>query len=403
MDIERARAREKAKSKLNRVTRTRPGTHPHVIAEVAAQDWNGLLEELGFVDVYLTRGYIEASTLLEAGRPLFLRTEHAVFAAILREGPTDVIAPYGYGGPIGPGFWEPYDEWCRATASSPRSSASTPLREPPRPRPQVRVEPLGPTVGWRLDADDDLFERMHRHRRRVVRKAVGPASRRTATSPPRVCERFARRLYEQTMERQGAEGFYYFPARLTGERWRPSCATTSCPLRGEARRGRLCLYAPPLLHYHLGASSEAGRKLGASNLLFLEAALVGRRSSATRASTSAGESAAGAIRFSTSSSASTRAASWRWPSARRSTTRKAIAGSPAPTRGSTASSRPIALRCGRDSAKAIFLASLGGLAWTRVGYPVAAAALRRVREREVAKDEITPSVTLMVPPTTRRT
>ncbi len=47
--------------------------------------------------------------------------------------------------------------------------------------------------------------------------------------------------------------------------------------------------------------------------------------------------------------------------------------------------------------KAIFWASLGGLAWTHVGYPVAAAALRRVREREVAKDEITPSVTLIVP------
>ena len=47
--------------------------------------------------------------------------------------------------------------------------------------------------------------------------------------------------------------------------------------------------------------------------------------------------------------------------------------------------------------KAIFWASLGGLAWTHVGYPVAAAALRRVRECEVAKDEITPSVTLIVP------
>jgi glycosyltransferase involved in cell wall biosynthesis len=49
------------------------------------------------------------------------------------------------------------------------------------------------------------------------------------------------------------------------------------------------------------------------------------------------------------------------------------------------------------SAKALFWASLGGLAWTHVGYPVAAAALRRVRVREVAKDEITPSVALIVP------
>jgi glycosyltransferase involved in cell wall biosynthesis len=47
--------------------------------------------------------------------------------------------------------------------------------------------------------------------------------------------------------------------------------------------------------------------------------------------------------------------------------------------------------------KALFWASLGGLAWTHAGYPLAAAGLRRVREREVAKDEITPTVTLIVP------
>jgi glycosyltransferase involved in cell wall biosynthesis len=47
--------------------------------------------------------------------------------------------------------------------------------------------------------------------------------------------------------------------------------------------------------------------------------------------------------------------------------------------------------------KAIFWASAAGLAWTHVGYPVAAAALRRVRERPVRKEEIEPTVTLIVP------
>jgi glycosyltransferase involved in cell wall biosynthesis len=47
--------------------------------------------------------------------------------------------------------------------------------------------------------------------------------------------------------------------------------------------------------------------------------------------------------------------------------------------------------------KALFWASLGGLAWTHVGYPVAAAGLRQLRRRDVAKDDITPSVTLIVP------
>jgi glycosyltransferase involved in cell wall biosynthesis len=47
--------------------------------------------------------------------------------------------------------------------------------------------------------------------------------------------------------------------------------------------------------------------------------------------------------------------------------------------------------------KAIFWASLGGLAWTHVGYPVAAAALRRVRERPLRKDDIEPAVSMIVP------
>jgi cellulose synthase/poly-beta-1,6-N-acetylglucosamine synthase-like glycosyltransferase len=47
--------------------------------------------------------------------------------------------------------------------------------------------------------------------------------------------------------------------------------------------------------------------------------------------------------------------------------------------------------------KAVFWASLGGLAWTHAGYPIAAAGLRRLRTREVHKEDITPSVTLIIP------
>ena len=47
--------------------------------------------------------------------------------------------------------------------------------------------------------------------------------------------------------------------------------------------------------------------------------------------------------------------------------------------------------------KAVFWGSLAGLAWTHVGYPFAAAGLRRLRGREVSKEDITPTVTLIVP------
>jgi cellulose synthase/poly-beta-1,6-N-acetylglucosamine synthase-like glycosyltransferase len=47
-------------------------------------------------------------------------------------------------------------------------------------------------------------------------------------------------------------------------------------------------------------------------------------------------------------------------------------------------------------AKTLFWGSLGALAWTHVGYPIAAAALARVRPRPVRKADVTPEVTVVV-------
>lgn len=46
--------------------------------------------------------------------------------------------------------------------------------------------------------------------------------------------------------------------------------------------------------------------------------------------------------------------------------------------------------------KALFWGSLGGLAWTHVGYPVAAAVLARVRSRAVHKEDVIPEVAVIV-------
>jgi cellulose synthase/poly-beta-1,6-N-acetylglucosamine synthase-like glycosyltransferase len=46
--------------------------------------------------------------------------------------------------------------------------------------------------------------------------------------------------------------------------------------------------------------------------------------------------------------------------------------------------------------KALFWGSLGALAWTHAGYPLAAAALARLRERRVRKDDVLPTVAVIV-------
>jgi cellulose synthase/poly-beta-1,6-N-acetylglucosamine synthase-like glycosyltransferase len=47
--------------------------------------------------------------------------------------------------------------------------------------------------------------------------------------------------------------------------------------------------------------------------------------------------------------------------------------------------------------KVLFWASLAGIAWTHVGYPLAAALLARVRTRVVRKADVTPGVTVIIP------
>jgi cellulose synthase/poly-beta-1,6-N-acetylglucosamine synthase-like glycosyltransferase len=47
--------------------------------------------------------------------------------------------------------------------------------------------------------------------------------------------------------------------------------------------------------------------------------------------------------------------------------------------------------------RVLFWASLAGILWTHVGYPLVAALLARVRSREVHKADVTPSVTVIIP------
>ena len=76
------------------------------------------------------------------------------------------------------------------------------------------------------------------------------------------------------MRRAEAADFYFFApdyweslVRL-GDR----LVLVTADLAGEPVAAILCLATPPWLHYHLGGTADRGRAVGASNLLFYEAA-----------------------------------------------------------------------------------------------------------------------------------
>ena len=247
--------------------------------ELAPGEWDALLDRLGLDDVYLRREYVESACLIEPGTPTFLYEAGTVFPCILRsfQERFDVTTPYGYGGPVSGDadagvFYSAYERWCRERGVVSTFVRFHPLYENHRYA-QIPVEPLGSTVAWRLQGDD-LFERMHSHHRRVVRKAERAEPEVTIDESPAL-EEFAA-LYEQTMARLDADAFYLF----TREYWESlrelPCVLVSARADGELLASVLCFASKPWLHYHLGASSDEGRRLGASNLVLYETASWGR-------------------------------------------------------------------------------------------------------------------------------
>jgi len=260
------------------------------LVEVEPSAWDELLGRLGCADVYLLGDYVASARLLEEGRPRFLHLEgdegDVVFVSLVREVPSgtayDVITPYGYGGPVATGsnpptrqFWQLYQDWCEANGILTSFIRFHPLFANQRyAGPGVRVEPLAGTVGWRLD-QRDLLATMHSSQRNACRKALREGVTVTAVQSPADLAWFAS-LYELTMRRLGARDFYLFSEDywdLLATRLRDRIVLFEAGAAGEVVASALTFQTPPWLHYHLAATSDRGRTLGASNLVLYEAAV----------------------------------------------------------------------------------------------------------------------------------
>jgi Acetyltransferase (GNAT) domain len=248
------------------------------VREVPAAEWDELLAKLGCADAYLLRAYVEASCVLDPGEPVLLEHDGVVMACIVRAIPGtdayDVITPYGYGGPVGKGdFHGAYERWCAGRTIVSTFVRFHPLYENHRDAPYASF--ASATVGWPLEGD--LLAGMHGKHRNVVRKAQREGVAVDVTAAPEDLSAFVA-LYEQTMERQEAAGYYFFPPAY----WELLTALEGNLVRfdsladGEVVASALCLRGDRWLHYHLGATANSARDLGASNLLLYTAALWGQ-------------------------------------------------------------------------------------------------------------------------------
>jgi hypothetical protein len=257
------------------------------LEQVEPGRWDDVLRAAGLADVYYAHGFVAASARLAGGAPCLLRLAGAggdvLFACVVRDDPADVVTPYGYGGPAATGerppledFAPAYEDWCGARGIVSSFVVFHPLlgnAESPAAA-GFRRSPLAGTVAWALEGD--LLAGMHKHHRRVVRRALADGHELAVARGAGRLDEFVA-IYEQTMRRAGAAPFYFFPPTY----WDALAAGVEL-VRADVRRdGELVasvlgMGAPPWLHYHLGAASETGRGSGASQLALLGLAGWGR-------------------------------------------------------------------------------------------------------------------------------
>ena len=244
--------------------------------EVEPERWDAALRAAGVTDVYYSRGFVAASAALAGAEPVLLRHDGVFFACLLRGDPVDVVTPYGYGGPVGEPrdkFAAAYEAWCARRGVISSFAVFHPLLR--NAGPPFRCTPLAGTVAWDLTADG-LLERMHKHHRRLVRRAQRAGYDVAVEQRPADLSDFVA-IYERTMERQDAAPFYLF-APGYWEALARDVPLVRVDVRddGAPIASVLGMGEPPWLHYHLGAAADAARGTGASHRALYELALWGR-------------------------------------------------------------------------------------------------------------------------------
>lgn len=190
---------------------------------------------------------------------------------------SDAVSPYGYGGPFGPRevvdrLWVGYLDWMRShgvvTFFGRLSLGYEPPAEPP---PGVTIQAVADNVVVDLTRS---AEDQWRHYDHKVRKNVNKASRAglSATVAPRFADvaEFAG-LYEDTMERRGADPFYRFGADFFGRlaaNLRGSCLVAEVrDADGALVSAELVLLSDRSLYSFLGGTRREALPSGANDLL----------------------------------------------------------------------------------------------------------------------------------------
>jgi hypothetical protein len=206
------------------------------VSAADGNQWRALLQRAQAADVYFLPGYHRRYGIMGVDCRAYAASDggdHQFYPVLLRpggriglldapQGWDDIETVYGYSGPVAtttaPAFleqaWQGFDHWCGEHAVVCEFLRFNPILGSERfAAPQVEVSLNRETVEIRLDGGEEgLWQGYDSTQRNRVRKAIKRGLTCEETSLDDGLAAF-RDLYESTMRRTGAGGFYFFPDR----------------------------------------------------------------------------------------------------------------------------------------------------------------------------------------------
>lgn len=193
----------------------------------------------------------------------------------------DFATPYGYGGWLVEGIGDfscllaEYESYCAQNGIVSEFVRFHPvLKNDIRVADFYEVVELGPTVALDLTSREAVWGNITSKNRNMIRKAQKNGIQIEHGSSAELYATF-RKIYEETMDRDNADAFYYFPSKMYESLlmdFGDNAEIFYAVLNGEIIASSIMIYANGKLNYHLSGSVGAYRSLAPSNLLLYEAA-----------------------------------------------------------------------------------------------------------------------------------
>ncbi len=263
--------------------------------------WDSLVCSFKNYDAYWLSGYVKGFKIHGDGEPLLFYYEEEEtrginviikrdvatdlhFAGRLEEGKYfDFATPYGYGGWLIEGeeterLFDAYQTWCERNGIISEFVLFHPMvKNHEKASCFYEVIQLGEVVHLDLESPEVIWSNLTGFNRNRIRKAIKNGVKIYNGRYPEIYETF-RKIYNSTMEKVGAEDYYYFePEFYTSvlNDLLQNAQVFYAVKDGTVISAFILLAANGMMNYHLSGSMREYSSLAATNLLIYEAALWG--------------------------------------------------------------------------------------------------------------------------------